>query len=150
MILEEIFLFRKHEKEEKSGHDRMSGAVKRKEEGHGRMELLFGAFVVSFLILFKIKYEKVIKMHGHFQKRGSTGRTARTMKYPDSRMVGLQFISEAHAAYGNCGWQGAESGRAVMTERAIFWKWRCRGRRRVMDNACPVCRRADGTGILLG
>lgn len=114
------------------------------------MELLFGAFVVSFLILFKIKYEKVIKMHGHFQKRESEGRTARTMKYPDSRMAGLQFISEAHAAYGNCGWPGAESGRAVMTERAIFWKWRCRERRRVMDNACPVCRRADGTGILFG
>lgn len=32
--LEEISLFRKHEEEEKSGHD--------------RMELLFGAFVVSF------------------------------------------------------------------------------------------------------
>ena len=48
----------------------MSGAVQRKEEGHGRMELLFGAFVVSSFLLFKIKYDKVIKMHGHFQKRG--------------------------------------------------------------------------------
>jgi hypothetical protein len=74
----------------------MSGAVKRKEEGHGRMELLFGAFVVSFLILFKIKYEKVIKMHGHFQKRESEGRTARTMKCMDSRRESLQSISTAH------------------------------------------------------
>lgn len=74
----------------------MSGAVKRKEEGHGWMELLFGAFGVSFLILFKIKYEKVIKMHGHFQKRGSTGRTARTMKCMDSRSESIQSISTGH------------------------------------------------------
>ena len=60
------------------------------------MELLFGAFVVSFLILFKIKYEKVIKMHGYFQKRKSAGRTARTMKCMDSRRKSLQFISTAH------------------------------------------------------
>lgn len=96
MILEKIFLDRKHDKEEESGHDRMSGAVQRKEEGHGRMELLFGAFVVSFLILSKIKYEEIIKMHGHFQKRGSEGRTARTMKSLDSRMESPGFNSTAH------------------------------------------------------
>ena len=96
MILDGIFLDRKHEKEEESGHDRMSGAVERKEEGHGRMELLFGAFVVSSFLLFKIKYDKVIKMHGHFQKRGSEGRTARTMKSLDSRRESPRFISTVH------------------------------------------------------
>lgn len=60
------------------------------------MELLFGAFAVSFLILFKIKYEEIIKMHGHFQKKGSEGRTARTMKSMDSRMEPSRFISTAH------------------------------------------------------
>ena len=60
------------------------------------MELLFGAFAVSFLILSKIKYEKIIKMHGHLQKKGSEGRTARTMKCMDSRMESPQFISTAH------------------------------------------------------
>ena len=96
MIVEEISFFRKHEKEEESGHDRMSGAVQRKEKGHGRMELLFGAFIVSSFLLFKIKYDKVIKMHGHFQKRGSDGRTARTMKSLDSRRKLPRFISTVH------------------------------------------------------
>ena len=96
MILGIIFLVRKHEKEEESGHNRMSGAVERKEEGHGRMELLFGAFVVLSFLLFKIKYDKVIKMHGHFLKRGSEGRTARTMKSLDSRRKSPRFISTVH------------------------------------------------------
>lgn len=96
MIVEEISFFRKHEKEEESGHDRMSGAVQRKEKGHGRMELLFGAFIVSSFLLFKIKYDKVIKMHGHFQKRGSNGRTARTMKSLDSCRELPRFISTVH------------------------------------------------------
>ena len=35
-------------------------------------------------------------MHGHFQKRGSEGRTARTMKSLDSRRKSLRFISTVY------------------------------------------------------
>ena len=35
-------------------------------------------------------------MHGHFQKRESEGRTARTMKCMDSRMESPRFIPTVH------------------------------------------------------